>query len=316
MNRCRPLFSLLAILGLGLLATAAIGKSPEASGAKKLPFQVNLAPGDALVHDGQRIENQTDQYESHVMQVGDEVIGQGGKHRSVILTGDANAVEVLNGSTLIARDSETEPCLELRKGSARIGRSSAGDGRSSSLRIMRENGDVVVKQGDFVVGQGDVALSESNKEYLYASEQPDFSSIRPAVSPSRPHVEPRQWQVEEPTVAASHPVKTVKQIRTRHRYAHKGHNRKARRGRVNVSKPSNMMPAPSVTITVHRVSMRDSSSAILQSWSTQPSWPSALRSQAAESRLVSSHPLQPAQISPDGSATWDPETKAVTFRTI
>jgi hypothetical protein len=134
--RSGVLGALICFATCAILSSAFGSESRLKSGdGAKLPFTLNLAPGDVFVHNGQSAVNATDSYESFQMNAGDQVVGQGGAKRSVILTGDASAVEVLNASTLVARGGHSEAYLELANGETRVGKASTGDGASFHLTI-------------------------------------------------------------------------------------------------------------------------------------------------------------------------------------
>lgn len=172
--RIFPVLMSAVICLVGTSAFGATGTPVRPSKAPaELPFTVNLAPGDAIVHGSQREENNTEDYQQQSMDAGDEVVGLGGAHRSVILTGDASAVEVMPGSRLRARQDGGRAYLELVKGVTRVGRASFGDGTPIRLMIRTRKVGAVIHGGDLMVSKGNdesatVMMPESDTRYLYS----------------------------------------------------------------------------------------------------------------------------------------------------
>jgi hypothetical protein len=165
--RSGVLGALICFATCAILSSAFGSESRLKSGdGAKLPFTLNLAPGDVFVHNGQSAVNATDSYESFQMNAGDQVVGQGGAKRSVILTGDASAVEVLNASTLVARGGHSEAYLELANGETRVGKASTGDGASFHLTIRSDSNRPIFPTAATLARHRVLPLKSAAAEYV------------------------------------------------------------------------------------------------------------------------------------------------------
>ena len=174
------------------------------------------------------------------------MIGQGGRLRSVILTGDSNAVEVLNGSSLVAKQTDDSPVLQLEKGSTRIERASSGDGSPTRLAILDRNSKELSRDssGERELRSG-TDPEPAQRVRLSSVSQIGNSSNQPSFHPRRNTVTAQQGNgSRRPNF---HRYSASARWRHRH-YRQVGHP---------AGHSPSTMPAPTYTISVHRISFND-----------------------------------------------------------